>query len=82
IETTMKYKAARDETMAEMVQICLDASMIDLGSMYCYNWCSYDQLYFNVIRGASLNFASYAAAQDKAIGTRLTEIADAVANVQ
>ena len=82
IETTMKYKAARDETMAEMVQMCLDASMIDLGSMYCYNWCSYDQLYFNVIRGASLNFASYAAAQDKAIGTRLTEIADAVANVQ
>ena len=82
IETTMKYKAARDETMAEMVQMCLDASMIDLGSMYCYNWCSYDQLYFNVIRGASLNFASYAAAQDKAIGTRLTEITEAVANVQ
>ncbi len=82
IETTMKYKAARDETMAEMVQMCLDASMIDIGGMYCYNWCSYDMLYFNVIRGGALNFASYAAAQDKAIGTRLTEIADAVANVQ
>ncbi|MBQ4606156.1 MAG: hypothetical protein IJB15_05590 [Clostridia bacterium] len=82
IETTMKYKAAREETMAEMVQMCLDASMIDIGGMYCYNWCSYDMLYFNVIRGGSLNFASYAAAQDKAIQTRLTEIADAVANVQ
>ena len=82
IETTMKYKAARDETMAEMVQMCLDASMIDIGGMYCYNWCSYDMLYFNVIRGNSLKFASYAAAQDKAIQTRLTEIADALANVQ
>jgi len=82
IETTMKFKAARDETMAEMVQMCLDASMIDLGSMYCYNWCSYDTLYYNVMSKTSMNFASYAAAQDKAIGTRLTEIADAVANVQ
>ncbi len=82
IETTMKYKAARDETMAEMVQMCLDASMIDLGSMYCYNWCSYDTLYFNVMSTASLNFASYAAAQDKAIQTRLTEIQKALDAVQ
>ncbi len=82
IETTMKYKAARDETMAEMVQMCLDASMIDLGSMYCFNWCSYDNLFLNVIAKTSLNFASYAASQDKAIQRRLTEIADAVANVQ
>jgi len=82
IETTMKYKAARDETMAEMVQMCLDASMIDLGSMYCFNWCSYDTLYLSVIRSGNLNFASFAASQDKAVQNRLTEIAEAVANVQ
>ncbi len=74
IETTMKYKAARDETMAEMVQICLDTSMIDLGSMYLYNWCSYDFIHFNVMVKPSFGFASYAAAQDKAIATRLEQI--------
>ena len=75
-----------DETgnpiVGAMVQMCLDASMIDLGSMYCFNWCSYDMLYMNVIRKTSLNFASYAASQDKAIQTRLTEIAEAVVDVQ
>ncbi len=79
IETTMKFKAARDETMAEMVQICLDTSMIDLGSMYFYNWCSYDFIHFNVMVKPSFGFASYAAAQDKAINTRLEEIGKALA---
>lgn len=82
IETTMKYKAAREETMAEMVQMCLDASMIDLGSMYCFNWCSYDMLFMNVISKPSLNFASYAAAQDKAIQNRLSQIQKALDAVQ
>ncbi|MBR4960217.1 MAG: hypothetical protein IKY52_04910, partial [Clostridia bacterium] len=82
IETTMKFKAARDETMAEMVQMCLDASMIDLGSMYCFNWCSYDFLYFNVISKNSLNFASYTASQDKAVQNRLSEIAEAINKIQ
>lgn len=78
IETTMKYKAAREETMAEMVQICLDASMIDLGCMYCYDWCSYDALYHAVFTKNTLTFASYAAGREKAIRTRLDEIAEAL----
>lgn len=76
IETTMKYKAAREETMAEMVQICLDASMIDLGCMYCYDWCSYDALWREVFTKNTLTFASYAAGREKAIQTRLDEIAE------
>lgn len=82
IETTMKYKAAREETMAEMVQICLDASMIDLGCMYCYDWCSYDALWREIFIKQTLTFASYAAGREKAIQTRLTEIADALENAQ
>ncbi len=79
IETTMKFKAARDEVMAEMVQLCLDTSMIDLGSMYFYNWCSYDFIHFNVMVKPSFGFASYAAGQEKAINTRLEEIGKALA---
>ncbi len=82
IETTMKYKAARDETMAEMVQLCLDTSMIDLGCMYCYDWCSYDALWNNVFTKQTLTFASYAAGHEKAIQNRLDEIQDALAGEQ
>lgn len=82
IETTMKYKAARDETMAEMVQICLDTSMIDLGCMYCYDWCSYDALWREVFTKQTLTFASYAAGREKAIQNRLNEITKALADAQ
>lgn len=82
IETTMKYKAARDETMAEMVQICLDTSMIDLGCMYCYDWCSYDALWREVFTKQTLTFASYAAGREKAIQNRLNEITEALADAQ
>ncbi len=78
IETTMKYKAARDKTMTEMVQKCLDASMIDLGSMYCYDWCSYDMIWSKVLGKDTLTFASYAATCEKMIRKRLDKIAEAV----
>ncbi len=78
IETTMKFKAARDETMGEMVQICLDSSMIDIGSMYCYNFCGYDTIYLSVMAKDSFNAASFMKAGDKQIGRRLKEISEAI----
>lgn len=78
IETTMKYKKARDPAMTEMVQICLDASMVDLGSMYCYDFCSYDAIYGNVMMKNSFTFASFIASREKPITRRLEILTRAV----
>ena len=67
IETTMKYKAARDERMAEMVQLCLDCSRVDVGSIYCYDHCSYDALYPGVINQDSFKFSSFTASKTKVL---------------
>ena len=67
IETTMKYKAARDERMAEMVQLCLDCSRVDVGSIYCCDHCSYDALYLGVINQDSFKFSSFTASKTKVL---------------
>ncbi len=79
IETTMKFKKAREETMAEMVQLCLDGAMIDLGSIFAYDWCSYDAL--NVpMTAKTFKFASYIQSKEKALNKALEEIAASVEN--
>ena len=78
IETTMKYKAARDERMAEMVQLCLDCSRVDVGSIYCYDHCSYDALYLGVINQNSFVFSSFVQRQEKVMKKRLEKIAAAI----
>ncbi len=77
IETTMKYKKAREETMAEMVGICLDSALIDLGSIFAYEHCSYDQI-INPMAASSFNFASFIKRKDKALAKALDELAASV----
>ncbi len=79
IESTMKYKNARDERMAEMVQICLDSSMIDIGSIYCTQQCSYDIMYYEVILKNSFNFASYRQKADEIMTQTLEKLEAAAA---
>lgn len=74
IETTLKYKKARDSETAEMVQICLDASQIELGSMYAFEYCSYDTIFTNVMMSKAYKFSSFAAGKEKALTTRIAKI--------
>ncbi len=77
IETTMKFKKAREETTAEMVQICLDGAMIDLGSIFAYNQCSYDAI-TPIMRGSTFKFASFIKGKEKQLNKELELIAEAV----
>ncbi len=78
IETTLKYKKARDSETAEMVQICLDASQVDLGSMYAYDYCSYDAIYTGVMTKKTYAFASYTASKEKNLNKRIEKIEEYV----
>ncbi len=78
IETTMKFKKAREESMAEMVQICLDSAMIDLGSIFAYDMCSYDALYAGVMVPKTFKFASYKETKNKSLDTVLENLAAAL----
>ena len=78
VETTLKYKKARDSETAEMVQICLDASQVDLGSMYAYDFCSYDAIYSRVMSKQTYAFASYVASVEKSLEKRIEKIEAAV----
>ncbi len=78
IETTLKYKKARDSETAEMVQICLDASQVDLGSMYAFDFCGYDAIYTRVMSKKTYAFASYTAGAEKSLNGRIEKIETAV----
>ena len=78
VETTLKYKKARDSETAEMVQICLDASQVDLGSMYAYDFCSYDAIYNRVMSKQTYAFTSYVASVEKSLEKRIEKIEAAV----
>ena len=78
VETTLKYKKARDSETAEMVQLCLDSSQVDLGSIYAFDYCSYDAIYVKVMLPNTYKFASYAAGTEKALVGRIEEIEKAV----
>lgn len=78
VETTLKYKKARDSETAEMVQLCLDASGVDLGSIYAYKQCSYDAIFDKVMEKNSFNFASMVESASKSLTTQLTKITDAI----
>ena len=78
VETTLKYKKARDSETAEMVQLCLDSSQVDLGSIYAYKQCSYDAIFDNVMEKNTFVFASLVEKNEKALNTQLTKIMDAV----
>ncbi len=71
VETTLKYKKARDSETAEMVQLCLDASQVDLGSMYAFDYCGYDAIYVKVMLPNTYKFASYAAGTEKSLFCRI-----------
>ena len=78
VETTLKYKKARDSETAEMVQLCLDASQVDLGSMYAFDYCGYDAIYVKVMLPNTYKFASYAAGTEKSLVGRIEKIEKAV----
>lgn len=78
VETTLKYKKARDSETAEMVQLCLDASQVDLGSMYAFDYCGYDTIYVKVMLPNTYKFASYAAGTEKSLVGRIEKIEKAV----
>ena len=78
VETTLKYKKARDSETAEMVQLCLDASQVDLGSMYAFDYCGYDAIYVKVMLPNTYKFASYAAGKEKSLVGRIEKIEKAV----
>ena len=78
VETTLKYKKARDSETAEMVQLCLDASQVDLGSMYAFDFCGYDAIYVKVMLPNTYKFASYAASTEKSLVGRIEKIEKAV----
>ena len=78
VETTLKYKKARDSETAEMVQLCLDASQVDLGSMYAFDYCGYDAIYVKVMLPNTYKFASYAAGTEKSLVGRIEKIKKAV----
>lgn len=78
VETTLKYKKARDSETAEMVQLCLDASQVDLGSMYAFDYCGYDAIYLKVMLPNTYKFASYAAGTEKSLVSRIEKIEKAV----
>lgn len=78
IETTLKYKKARDSETAEMVQLCLDSSQVDLGSMYAFDFCGYDAIYVKVMLPNTYKFASYAAGTEKSLVGRIEKIEKAV----
>ena len=78
VETTLKYKKARDSETAEMVQICLDASQVDLGSMYAFDFCGYDAIYTRVMSKKTYAFASYTAGAEKSLNGRIEKIETAV----
>lgn len=78
VETTLKYKKARDSETAEMVQICLDASQVDLGSMYAFDYCGYDAIYSRVMSKQTYAFASYVASVEKSLEKRIEKIEAAV----
>ncbi len=82
IETTMKFKKAREESMAEMVQICLDSAMVDLGSIFAYDQCSYDALHIGVITPSTFKFASFKEGKNKALDTKLADLAAVLADNQ
>ena len=78
VETTLKYKKARDSETAEMVQLCLDASQVDLGSIYAFDYCGYDAIYVKVMLPNTYKFASYAAGTEKSLVGRIEKIEKAV----
>lgn len=78
VETTLKYKKARDSETAEMVQLCLDSSQVDLGSMYAFDYCGYDTIYVKVMLPNTYKFASYAAGTEKSLVGRIEKIEKAV----
>lgn len=78
VETTLKYKKARDSETAEMVQLCLDSSQVDLGSIYAYKQCSYDAIFDNVMEKDTFVFTSLVEKNEKALNTQLTKVMDAV----
>ncbi len=78
VETTLKYKKARDSETAEMVQLCLDASQVDLGSIYAFDYCGYDAIYVKVMLPNTYKFASYAAGSEKALAGRIEKIEKAM----
>ena len=78
VETTLKYKKARDSETAEMVQLCLDASQVDLGSIYAFDYCGYDAIYVKVMLPNTYKFASYAAGTEKSLVGRIEKIEKAM----
>lgn len=78
VETTLKYKKARDSETAEMVQLCLDSSQVDLGSIYAFDYCGYDAIYVKVMLPNTYKFASYAAGSEKALAGRIEKIEKAM----
>ncbi len=78
IESTMKGKKALTTEMREMIGLCLDSSMIDLGSIFAYDILSYDSLWLNVFQKSTFQFSSYMARKEGALVKQLTEIVEAV----
>ncbi len=70
IESTMKGKKSISPEMAEMVQLCLDSSAVDIGSLYADNVASYGNMWINVFDKSSLEFASYLAKNNDKLNSR------------
>ncbi len=78
IESTMKNKKSLTPEMREMIGLCLDSSMIDLGSIMASDVLSYDSLWASVFSLPSFQYSSYVAKQQANLEGQLAKIVEAV----
>ncbi len=75
---TMKGKKSINPDMQEMVQLCLDCSMIDLGAIFAPGVLSYDSLWGSVFSKKTFELSSYIAKRQTILENQLTKIIEAV----